>query len=67
MPTSIAIPASAQQLLLAEAKFRAENLSKQIAFGSLMAWALAMLLIGAVARFGADAATLATFDLIASF
>jgi hypothetical protein len=54
-------------LSFAEAKFRAENLSKQIAFGSLMAWALAMLLIGAVARFGADAATLATFDLIASF
>ena len=67
MPTSIPIPASAQQVFLAEAKCRAENLGKQIALGSLMVWAFAMLLIGAVSRPGTDAAALDAFNLIAAF
>jgi hypothetical protein len=32
-----------------------------------MAWAFAMLLIGAVTRFGTDAAALDAFNLIAAF
>jgi hypothetical protein len=52
---------------LAEAECRAENLGQQIAFGCLMAWALAMLAIGAVTSFGAEAAAPNAFSLVAAF
>ena len=56
MPTSIPIPATAERQFLARARYRVEKLELGIALGSLTAWALAMLVIGAVANFGSDAA-----------
>jgi hypothetical protein len=46
---------------------KAGALASQIAFGLLMVGATAMLLLGAVLTFGADAAASDSFDLIATF
>ena len=67
MPTSIPLPASLRPLSIAESKYRAEQVSRHIAFGWLVAWALSMLLISILTMSDAGNAALDAFNLALAY
>jgi hypothetical protein len=61
------MPTSVLSVTLAKAHDQTESVVTRIAFGLLLTSAAVMLLVGAVAAFGADAAAADTFALIGAF